>query len=95
MVRPEAGPGLHRVDPAGNVLEVLRQEVLRAWDDVEGLGAVPPVADLEVLVADADEPAVVAPEHVGVQVLEDVDQQLAVVVIFREFRRIQPFSHVN
>ena len=72
-------------------LEVLGQQVLGAGDDVERLGAVAPVTDLEILVADADEAAVVTAEHLGVEEAEQVDQQLTVAVVLGELRRIQPF----
>ena len=95
VVGPQPRPGLDGVDPAGDVLQVLRQQVLRPGHDVERLRPVPPVTDLEVLVSDTDQTTVISSEHVGVQILENVDQQFAVIIVLRKLRRIHAFPHVD
>ena len=95
VVGPQPGPGLDGVDPPGDVLQVLRQQVLGPRDDVERLGPIASIANLEILVSDTDETTIVSTEHVRVKKLQQVDQQVAVAVILGKLWRIQTFPQVD
>ena len=75
---------------------MLWQQVLRARHDIERLGSVAPVANLEIFVADANKTTIVAAKHLGVEKLQQTEEDLAVGgLTVGKFGRVQPFPHVD
>jgi hypothetical protein len=63
MLSPEARLCFNGMNPPSHIFQVLREEILRAGHNVERLRAKLPVTNLEILIADADQPPIVAFEH--------------------------------